>query len=298
MTPWTTFDYEVSHRSLVVRKRQEVVGGHDPDLYATCRLEATSADGARVPVSIVHRRGIELDGSNPCLLYGYGAYGVTIEPSFSSLNLTLLDRGFVYAIAHVRGGATLGETWHDGGKMLQKRNTFTDCIAAAELLITDGYTSSPRLAVSGGSAGGLLVGAVVNMRPDLFGVALADVPFVDVVNTMLDDSIPLTVTEYEEWGNPQEKEYFEYILSYSPYDNVEVADYPHMLVTAGLNDPRVQFWEPAKWVAKLRALKTDDNVLLLKTNMAAGHGGPSGRYAYLKERAFEFAFLFERLGLE
>jgi oligopeptidase B len=298
ITPWTTFDYEVATRRLEVRKREEVVGGHDPARYETGRLTATAPDGVRVPLSIVHRRGLELDGSSPCLLYGYGAYGATIEPAFSSLHLTLLERGFVYAIAHVRGGAALGEPWHDGGKMLQKSNTFSDFIAAAELLIADGYTASERLAIRGGSAGGLLVGAVVNMRPELFRVVLSHVPFVDVVNTMLDDSIPLTVIEYEEWGNPHEKEFFELMLSYSPYDNVAAVDYPHMLVTAGLNDPRVQYWEPAKWVAKLRELKTDDNVLLLKTNMDAGHGGPSGRYANLRERAFEYAFLFAKLGVE
>ena len=297
VTPWTTFDYDVARRRLVTRKREEVVGGHEPANYMTRRLEASSADGVAVPVSIVHRQGIELDGSNPCLLYAYGAYGITVEPSFSSLNLTLLDRGFVFAIAHVRGGAALGETWHDAGKMLAKRNTFSDFIAVAEHLIATGYTSSDRLAVRGGSAGGLLMGAVANLRPDLFRVVIAHVPFVDVVNSMLDDSIPLTVTEYEEWGDPRVEEHFDYMLSYSPYDNVAPASYPHILVTAGIHDPRVQYWEPAKWVAKLRALKTDDNLLLLKTNLSAGHTGPSGRYAYLRERAFEYAFLFDRLGI-
>ncbi|MCZ6726090.1 MAG: S9 family peptidase [Acidobacteria bacterium] len=295
ITPWTTFDYEVATRRLEIRKRQEVLGGYDPELYETRRLAATAPDGVEVPLSIVYRRGLELDGSSPCLLYGYGAYGATIEPAFSSLNLTLLERGFVYAIAHVRGGGMLGELWHDAGKMLDKRNTFTDFIAVAERLIADGYTSSRRLAIRGGSAGGLLVGAAVNLRPDLFRVVLAHVPFVDVVNTMLDDSIPLTVIEYEEWGDPREVEDFEHLLSYSPYDNVTAADYPHMLVTAGLSDPRVQYWEPAKWVARLRALKTGHSVLLLKTNMGAGHSGPSGRYDYLRERAFEYAFLFEQL---
>ncbi len=298
VTPWSTFDYDVARRRLEVRKREEVVGGHEPGDYTTLRLEASAPDGVAVPVSIVHRRGIALDGSNPCLLYAYGSYGIATEPAFSSLLKTLLDRGFVYAIAHVRGGAELGEAWHDAGKMLAKRNTFTDFIAVADRLVEAGYTSPDRLAMRGGSAGGLLVGAVANMRPDLFHVALAHVPFVDVVNTMLDDSIPLTVTEYEEWGDPRDKEHFDYMLSYSPYDNVVAQRYPHMLVTAGLNDPRVQYWEPAKWVAKLRALKTDDNLLLLKTNMGAGHAGPSGRYAYLRERAFEYAFLFDRLGIE
>lgn len=297
VTPQTVFDYEVEARQLVVRKREEVVGGYDPQRYETCRLMARAPDGVEVPISVVHRRGLELNGANPCLLYGYGSYGINIEPAFSSLNLTLLDRGFVYAIAHVRGSATLGERWHDDGKMLAKRNTFTDFTAAAETLIGAGYTAPERLAIRGGSAGGLLVGAVLNMRPELFRVAIAHVPFVDVVNTMLDDTIPLTVIEYEEWGNPHEKDFFDYMLSYSPYDNVASVEYPHMLVTAGLNDPRVQYWEPAKWVARLRATKADDNILLLKTEMGAGHSGPSGRYNYLRERAFEYAFLFDRLGI-
>ncbi len=298
VTPSTVFDYRVSERRLEVAKREEVVGGYDPNFYETRRLMASAPDGVEVPVSIVHRRDLALDGTNPCLLGAYGAYGVTVDPVFSSLHLTLLDRGFVCAIAHVRGGALMGESWHDDGKMLAKSNTFTDFIAAAELLVDDGYTSPKRLAIRGGSAGGLLLGAAVNLRPDLFAVVLASVPFVDVVNTMLDETIPLTVIEYEEWGDPADKELFEAMLSYSPYDNVRETDYPAMLVTAGLNDPRVQYWEPAKWVAKLRALKSDDNPLLLKIDLSAGHGGPSGRYAYLRERAFEYAFLLLRLGAE
>jgi len=297
VTPQTVFDYEVATRRLVVRKRDEVVGGHDPARYETRRVMARAPDGVEVPISVVHRKGIELDGDNPCLLYGYGSYGINVEPAFSSLNLTLLDRGFVYAIAHVRGSATLGESWHDAGKMLAKRNTFTDFIAAAEILIDDGYTAPEHLAIRGGSAGGLLMGAVLNLRPELFQAAIAHVPFVDVINTMLDDTLPLTVIEYEEWGNPEDKEFFDYMLSYSPYDNVVAVEYPHLLVTAGLNDPRVQYWEPAKWVARLRAIRTDANVLVLKTEMGAGHSGPSGRYNYLRERAFEYAFLFDCLNI-
>lgn len=298
LTPATTFDYHLETRRLEVKKRETVLGGYDREQYTMTRITARAADGVEVPISLVHRRDLELDGSNPCLLYGYGAYGITIEPAFSSLNLTLLERGFVYAIAHVRGGALLGEPWHDAGKMMAKRNSFTDFVAAAEKLIDVGYTTSSRLAIRGGSAGGLLVGAATNLRPDLFAVVLAHVPFVDVINTMLDESLPLTVIEYEEWGNPQKREQFEYMLSYSPYDNVVAGAYPHILVTAGLNDPRVQYWEPAKWVAKLRQLGTGDNLVLLKTDMGAGHGGPSGRYDYLRERAFELAFLFDRLGIE
>jgi len=287
VTPRTVYEYAPEARELDVLKRQEVLGDYDPRRYVTERIYATAADGEQVPMSLVYRRGLEKNGRNPCLLYAYGSYGATIDPRFSSVNLSLIDRGFIYAIAHIRGGGFLGEPWHDGGKMLTKRNTFTDYVAAAEHLVQRGYTSPDRLAARGGSAGGLLMGAVVNLRPDLFGAVLAHVPFVDVINTMLDDSIPLTVIEYEEWGNPNELEYFDYMLSYSPYDNVEAKDYPPMLVTAGLNDPRVQYWEPAKWVAKLRAEKTDDNRLLLKTNMGAGHGGASGRYGALRETAFE-----------
>jgi oligopeptidase B len=230
-------------------------------------------------------------------LYGYGSYGSSSDPSFSSNRLSLLDRGFVYAIAHIRGGQEMGRYWYDQGKLLQKKNTFTDFIACAEHLIAEKYTSSDRLVIHGASAGGLLMGAVTNMRPDLFKAVVAKVPFVDVINTMLDATIPLTVTEYEEWGDPRDREYYDYIKSYSPYDNVEAGDYPNILVTAGLNDPRVQYWEPAKWIAKLRAMKTDKNLLLLKTNMGAGHGGASGRYDYLKEIAFEYAFIFDRLGI-
>ena len=252
----------------------------------------------RVPISLVYKKGLAKDGGNPLFLYGYGSYGHSIDPNFSSNRLSLLDRGFVYAIAHIRGGEEMGRRWYDQGKLLHKRNTFTDFIACAEHLIAEKYADPRKLVIQGGSAGGLLMGAVLNMRPDLFQAAIAAVPFVDVVNTMLDASIPLTVTEYEEWGNPNEPQFYNYIKSYSPYDNVEAKDYPHLLVTAGLNDPRVQYWEPAKWTAKLRTHKTDSNRLLLKTKMSAGHGGPSGRYERLREKAFEYAFLFDVLGME
>ncbi len=298
VTPQSTYDYDMNARSRELRKQQEVLGGYDPSQYETQRLVASAPDGAPVPISIVHRKGIALDGSNPALLYGYGSYGISMEPRFSSNVISLLDRGFVYAVAHVRGGQELGRVWYDTGKLLNKRNTFTDFIACAEKLIAEGYTRPDRLAIMGGSAGGLLMGAVTNMRPDLFEAVVAQVPFVDVINTMLDASIPLTVIEYEEWGNPNEPKYYDYMLSYSPYDNVEARAYPNMLVMAGLNDPRVMYWEPAKWVARLRATKTDDNRLLLKTQMGAGHAGPSGRYDYLHEIAFVYAFILDMIGAE
>ncbi len=297
VTPNSIYDYDVNTRSRTLMKQQEVLGGYEPSAYVTARGYATASDGARVPISIVHRKGIKLDGNNPCLLYGYGSYGASMDPYFSSNNLSLLDRGFVYAIAHVRGGSEMGRHWKEDGKMLNKRNTFTDFIAVAEVLIDQNYTNPDRLAIRGGSAGGLLIGAVLNMRPDLFAAAHAAVPFVDVVNTMLDASIPLTTGEYEEWGNPNESTYYAYIKSYSPYDNVTSQDYPHILITAGLNDPRVHYWEPAKWSAKLRDMKTDDNLLILKTNMGAGHGGASGRYSRYEELAFEYAFIIDRVGI-
>jgi oligopeptidase B len=296
-TPMSVFDYDMSSRKRDLRKEDEVLGGYDRRKYRAERLHATAADGTRVPISLVYREDTPRDGTAPLLLYGYGSYGSTIEPSFNSNRLSLIDRGFVYAIAHVRGGGALGRPWYRAGKLKKKRNTFTDFIACAEHLVDEGYTSKERLAIRGGSAGGLLMGAVTNMRPDLFHVVVANVPFVDVINTMLDDSIPLTVIEYEEWGNPNEKEAYHYIKTYSPYDNVAAVDYPNILVTAGLNDPRVAYWEPAKWVARLRAHKTDRNLLLLKTNMGAGHGGSSGRYDRLEEIAFEYAFILERMGL-
>ncbi len=291
VTPSSVVDYDMRGRTWTVRKETEIRGGYDRTQYRSERLWATGPDGARVPISLVYRLPLELDGSRPLLLQAYGAYGVSFDPGFSANNLSLLDRGFVVAIAHVRGGEEMGRRWYDEGKLLYKRNSFTDFIAAAEHLVAEGYTSPERLVINGGSAGGLLMGAVTNLRPDLFGAVVAEVPFVDVVNTMLDATLPLTVIEYEEWGNPGEREAYEYIRSYSPYDNVTAQDYPHILVTAGLNDPRVAYWEPAKWTARLRARKTDENLLLLRTNMGAGHGGASGRYDYLREVAFKFAFM-------
>jgi oligopeptidase B len=296
VTPRTAFDYNMDTRERVLVK-QVPVPGYDPSQYETIRLHATSHDGVSVPLSVVYRKGIARDGSSPALLYGYGSYGISSDPAFSSDRLALIDRGFVYAIAHIRGGADLGKPWHDAGKLLQKRNTFEDFIAAAQFLIEQRYTSPDRLAIMGGSAGGLLVGAVLNMRSDLFHAAVAKVPFVDVLNTATDPTLPLTVIEYDEWGNSNFKEFWEYIRSYSPYDNVQPQRYPHMLVTAGLNDPRVSYWEPAKWVAKLRTMKTGDNLLLLRTNMDAGHGGASGRYERLKETAIDYAFLLQVMPL-
>ena len=297
-TPLSVFDYDMSARTRELKKQYEVLGGYDHSQYRSERIFATASDGVRVPISLVYKKGLAKDASNPLFLYGYGSYGHSIDPNFSSNRLSLLDRGFVYAIAHTRGGEEMGRWWYDDGKLLHTRNTFTDFIACAEHLIAEKYADPRKLVIQGGSAGGLLMGAVLNMRPDLFQAAIAAVPFVDVVNTMLDASIPLTVTEYEEWGNPNEPQFYNYIKSYSPYDNVEAKDYPHLLVTAGLNDPRVQYWEPAKWTAKLRAHKTDSNRLLLKTKMSAGHGGPSGRYERLREKAFEYAFLFDVLGID
>jgi len=297
VTPRSVFDYDMNARTRELKKQAEVLGGYGPSLYKSERIFARASDDTMIPISLVYRKGMFKDGENPLFLYSYGSYGSSSEPDFSSNLVSLLDRGFVFAIAHIRGGQEMGRYWYDQGKLFQKKNTFTDFVACAEHLISEKYTSSDRLAISGGSAGGLLMGAVINMRPDLFKIVVAKVPFVDVINTMLDPTIPLTVTEYEEWGNPNEKGYYDYMKSYSPYDNVEARDYPNILVTAGLNDPRVQYWEPAKWTAKLRALKTDRNTLLLKTNMGTGHGGPSGRYDYLKEVAFEYAFIFDLLGI-
>ncbi len=297
ITPPSTFDLDLDTGRSTLRKR-DPVPGFDPSRYRTERVWATADDGARIPISIVYPHGLERGGSNPCLLNGYGAYGICLEPAFSILALSLLDRGFAYAIAHVRGGGELGETWHEQGRMLCKRNTFTDFIRCAESLVEEGYTSPERLGIQGRSAGGLLIGAVTNMRPDLFRAVVAGVPFVDVLATMLDPSIPLTVIEYEEWGDPKDPEYYDYIRSYSPFDNVRETDYPHILVTAGLHDPRVQYWEPARWVSRLRERRTDDGRLLLRTAMDAGHMGPSDRYAWLKEKAFEFAFLVDTLAPE
>jgi oligopeptidase B len=295
VTPNSVVDYDLAARTWTVRKQTEVLGGYDPSRYRSERLFAAAPDGTRVPISLVYRLPMERDGLRPLLLQGYGSYGYSFDPAFSSTALSLLDRGWVVAIAHIRGGEEMGRAWYEDGKLLRKRNTFTDFIAAAEHLVAEGYTASDRLAINGGSAGGLLMGAVSNMRPDLFRAVVAEVPFVDVVNTMLDASLPLTVIEYDEWGNPGDPTTYEYIRSYSPYDNVASKDYPHILATAGLNDPRVAYWEPAKWTARLRTRKTDTHRLLLRTNMGAGHGGASGRYDFLREVAFKFAFLLDVL---
>jgi oligopeptidase B len=297
VTPLSVFDYSVRTRDRELKKQYEVRGGYDDSQYQSERIFAKAPDGVEVPISLVYRRGFERNGTSPLLLYGYGAYGHSIDPRFLSDRLSLLGRGIVFAIAHIRGGAELGEEWHDHGKLLEKKNTFTDFIACAEHLLSNRYTSSDRLAIMGGSAGGLLMGAVLNLRAELFHAVIAKVPFVDTLNTMLDPSLPLTMSEYEEWGNPEDKQYYAYIRSYSPYDNVELRECPTMLVTAGLNDPRVSYWEPAKWVAKLRSQKKDANVLLLKTDLESGHFGPSGRYEGIKETAFDYAFLLQALGI-
>ncbi len=297
VTPMSVFDYDMDTKRRRMLKRTPVLGGYRPDKYVTERIFATAKDGKRVPISLVHRKGIRHDGRNPTVLSGYGSYGLSRDPIFSSTRLSLLDRGVVFAIAHVRGGSEMGRSWYEAGKFHRKKNTFTDFIACAEEVIRRRHTSPRHLAITGGSAGGLLMGAVVNMRPDLFGVVVADVPFVDVLNTMLDPGLPLTVLEYDEWGNPNDRRYYRYIKSYAPYENVRRQAYPTMLVTAGLNDPRVSYWEPAKWVARLRAMKTDTHELLLKTEMGSGHFGASGRYEMLKEIAFEYAFILTRLGV-
>ena len=294
----SVIDYNMETSEWTLVKQKPVLGGYNPTNYETERIFATAEDGTEVPVSLVYRKGFTKDGSAPLLLYGYGSYGASMDPGFNSSRLSLLDRGFVFAIAHVRGGQEMGRQWYEDGKFLKKKNTFTDFVACARHLIDEGYTSREKLAIMGRSAGGLLVGAVLNIASELFKVAVAGVPFVDVVTTMMDESIPLTVGEFEEWGNPRDEKYYDYMLSYSPYDNVEEKEYPHILVTAGLNDPRVAYWEPAKWTAKLRRLKTDDNVLLLKTFMGAGHFSSSGRYDYLKDLVFEFAFIMDMLGIE
>ena len=296
VTPGSVFEYDLESRDSTLIKQQEVPGGFDRTLYGSERIHATAPDGVKVPISLVYRRDkFKRDMRNPLYVYGYGSYGYPLPLGFNSNRLSLLDRGVVIAYAHIRGGGDLGKPWHDAGKMLVKRNTFTDFIAAVEHLARAGYGDHARVAIEGGSAGGLLMGAVTNLRPDLFRVVLSHVPFVDVMNTMLDASLPLTVPEYEEWGDPNQEEYFKYMLSYSPYDNLKAADYPAMLVKTSLNDSQVMYWEPAKYVAKLRTLKTDKDPLLLVTNMEAGHGGASGRYDYLKEIAFDYAFLLREL---
>jgi oligopeptidase B len=295
--PWQAVDYDMAARSRTIVKEQPVRGGYDRRDYVTERLWATAADGVRVPISLVYRKGARTSRS-PLLLYGYGAYELSSDPMFDSNRLSLLDRGFAYAIAHIRGGGEMGREWYEDGKLLRKRNTFDDFIACAEHLVAAGYTVPERLAIRGRSAGGLLIGAVLNQRPDLFGCAIAQVPFVDALTTMLDDKLPLTVNEYDEWGDPRKLEYYEYIKSYSPYDNTHPAAYPPLLVMAGLNDPRVSYWEPAKWVAKLRKLNRSDHPIMLKTQMGSGHMGPSGRYESWREEAFVMAFVLSRFGLD
>ncbi len=297
-TPRSVFDYNVNSHEKTLMKQDEVVGGYNADDYVTERLYAPSRDGVKVPISIVYKKGFKKDGSQPLLQYGYGSYGYSIESTFRSSRLSLLDRGFAFAVAHIRGGEEMGRHWYEDGKLLKKKNTFYDFIDVADFLIAEKYTSNEKIFAYGGSAGGLLMGAVINYRPELFKGVIAAVPFVDVVTTMMDESIPLTTGEYDEWGNPNKKEYYDYILSYSPYDNVETKDYPAMLVTTGLHDSQVQYWEPAKWVAKLRELKTDNNPLLLWTNMDFGHGGASGRFEIHKETAMEDAFMLMLLGIE
>jgi len=295
--PFSAIDYDMRTRQRTLVKEQPVRGGYNRDDYVTERSWATAQDGVKVPISLVRKRSVERSGANPTLLYGYGAYEVANDPMFDPVRLSLLERGFVFAIAHVRGGGEMGRRWYEDGKFLNKTNTFTDFIACATHLVEERYTSPSKLAIRGRSAGGLLIGAVLNARPDLFACAVAQVPFVDVVTTMLDETVPLTVTEYEEWGNPNDVEYYEYMKNYSPYDNVRAANYPAMLVTAGLNDPRVSYWEPAKWVAKLRESKKDPRPLLLQTEMSAGHSGPSGRYESWREEAFITAFVLGQLDL-
>lgn len=295
VTPSSIYEYGIKTGESILLKQQEVPGGFDRSLYRSERIFAKAADGVEVPISIVYRADKKLKGQNPLYVYGYGSYGYSLPIGFNSNRLSLLDRGFVMAYAHIRGGGDMGKPWHDAGRLMEKRNTFTDFISVTEKLVAEGYGDPKRVSAEGGSAGGLLMGAVVNLRPELFRAILSHVPFVDVMNTMLDASLPLTVPEYEEWGNPNEKEPFEYMLSYSPYDNLERKAYPAMLVKTSLNDSQVMYWEPAKYVAKLRTLKKDDNVLLLETNMSAGHGGASGRYDYLKEIAFDYVFLLKEL---
>jgi oligopeptidase B len=296
-TPNEVWDYDLKTRARTLRKRQEVPSGHDPAAYVTRRLRATAADGETIPVSILHRRDVKPDGTAPLLLYGYGAYGYALPAAFSTGRLSLVDRGFVYAIAHVRGGSEKGRHWYKDGKLLKKPNTFTDFIAAGEFLRAQGYAAPGKIVAHGGSAGGLLMGAVANLRPDLFGGIIAEVPFVDVINTMLDDSLPLTPPEWQEWGNPiTDEQAFHAMLGYSPYENVRAQSYPAILALAGLTDPRVTYWEPAKWVAKLRSLNTSNNIIALRTNMEAGHGGAAGRFDRLKEVALSYAFALEATG--
>jgi oligopeptidase B len=296
VTPNSVFDYDMNTGKSTLLKQTEVPGGFDRANYKSERVFATASDGTKVPMSMVYRNGVKLDGSAPLLLYAYGSYGISIPPTFSSTRLSLLDRGVIYVIAHIRGGGEMGEEWRQAGRMMSKMNTFTDFIACADHLVKAKYTSKDRLVIQGGSAGGLLMGAVSNLRPDLFKAVIAQVPFVDVLNTMLDASLPLTTSEYIEWGNPNEKPAFDYMKTYSPYDNIAKKDYPAMLVKVSVNDSQVPYWEGAKLVAKLRELKTDKNPLLLKVNFGAGHGGSSGRYDALRESAYDYAFMLWQMG--
>jgi oligopeptidase B len=297
-TPASTYDFNMSTKERKLMKQQEIVGGHDPNQYNSERLYAKATDGTMVPISLVYKKGTPLDGSAPMLLYAYGSYGATMDAGFSSARLSLLNRGFVYAIAHIRGGQEMGRQWYEDGKLLKKKNTFTDFINCAEHLVANNYTRKEKLFAMGGSAGGLLMGAITNMRPDLWRGVVSAVPFVDVITTMLDETIPLTTFEFDEWGNPKNKEYYDYMKSYSPYDNIEKKDYPNILVTSGYWDSQVQYWEPAKYVAKLRDYKTDNNQLLFWCNMDAGHGGKSGRFEALKEVALEYAFMMDLVGIK
>ena len=297
-TPNSIFDYNLETKERELLKQEEVLGGFDKNNYETKRIYATAGDGEKIPMSLVYRKGFEKNGNNPAMIYGYGSYGYTMDPRFRLSILPLLDRGFVYAIAHIRGGQIYGRRWYEDGKLLNKMNTFTDFNACAQHLIDEKFTNSEKLFAKGGSAGGLLMGAVVNLQPELYKGVIANVPFVDVVTTMLDESIPLTTSEFDEWGNPKIKEYYDYILSYSPYDQVEAKEYPAMLVTTGLHDSQVQYWEPAKWVAKLRDMKTDGNLLIFHINMDYGHGGASGRFQWIKDTALEYAFIFDQLGIK
>jgi oligopeptidase B len=296
-TPGSVYDYDMQTKEKKLMKQQEVVGGYNPQDYVTERLSATAKDGTKIPISLVYKKGFEKNGNAPLLLYAYGSYGASTDASFSSSRLSLLNRGFAFAIAHIRGGQEMGRQWYEDGKLMKKKNTFTDFIDCGEFLVKEKYTSSEHLYAQGGSAGGLLMGAVVNMAPDLFKGVIAQVPFVDVINTMLDESIPLTTNEFDEWGNPKNKEAYDYMKSYSPYENVEKKKYPNLLVTTGLHDSQVQYFEPAKWVAKLRTMKTDKNLLLLHTNMDFGHGGASGRFDYLKDIALNYAFILSLEGI-
>jgi oligopeptidase B len=295
--PVSDYDLDLETRAATLVKQQPVRGGYDPEQYVTARLWATAPDGAQVPISLVHRRDVALDGSAPAVLYGYGAYETSVDPVFRIARLPLLERGFVYAIAHVRGGGELGREWYEGGRLANKQSTFTDFIACAEHLVAQRYTAPDRLVARGASAGGLLVGAAVNQRPDLFAAVVAQVPFVDVLTTMQDESLPLTVTEWEEWGNPADPDTYARMRDYSPYDNVTAQPYPRMLVTTGLHDSSVQFWEPVKWVARLRSRTTSDKLVLLRTELEAGHHGPSGRYAAWREEAFVLAFVLDAVGI-